>query len=378
MSTDLQQYSIKNQQDAIRRYAAGRGMEIVRTYADGGKSGVSIARRNALKQLIDDVKTNRADFDVIVVYDISRWGRFQDIDESAYYEYICRQAGIEVQYCAEPFSNDGSTLSAIIKGVKRMMAAEYSRELSVKVFAGQRRLIQLGYRLAGPAGFGLRRSTVNEFNVPCRTLARGEQKRLKTERIILVPGPREEIETVRWMYELFCAGKQPTEISRVLNQAGIKSDYGRPWTAWTVGQVLKNEKYIGNNVWNRQTGRMGSTLRWNPQSEWVRYDGAFAPVVDRKLFDAANVLRQWRKDRFTSVQMLKELKRLLDTHGKLTQDMITADPLAPCPAFYIKRFGSLRHAYSLVGFHGHSRRGVRGSEPIKAVIGSGAEYCAMG
>ncbi|MEO6246527.1 MAG: hypothetical protein ABIQ12_13930 [Opitutaceae bacterium] len=27
-------------------------------------------------------------------YDVSRWGRFQDADESGYYEYICKRAGI--------------------------------------------------------------------------------------------------------------------------------------------------------------------------------------------------------------------------------------------------------------------------------------------
>ncbi len=77
-----------------------------------------------------------ADYHAILVYDISRWGRFQDADESAYYEYICRRADIQVQYCAEQFENDGSPVATIVKGVKRAMAGEYSRELSVKVFAG--------------------------------------------------------------------------------------------------------------------------------------------------------------------------------------------------------------------------------------------------
>ena len=113
--------------------------------------------RDALKQLIDDVETGTADFTTILVYDVSRWGRFQDADESAYYEYICKRAGISVQYCAEQFENDGSPVSTIVKGVKRAMAGEYSRELSAKVFAGQCRLIELGFRQGGPPGYGLRR-----------------------------------------------------------------------------------------------------------------------------------------------------------------------------------------------------------------------------
>ena len=109
-----------------------------------------------LQQLIRDVESGAADFTLVLVYDVSRWGRFQDADESAYYEYICRRAGIQVTYCAEQFENDGSPVSTIVKGVKRAMAGEYSRELSSKVFAGQCRLIEMGYRQGGPAGFGLR------------------------------------------------------------------------------------------------------------------------------------------------------------------------------------------------------------------------------
>lgn len=93
MSTEHQRYSTENQADAIRKYAAQRGLQIVRTYADEGKSGLRLDGRHALQQLIDDVEKRNADFGTILVYDVSRWGRFQDADESAYYEYICKRAG---------------------------------------------------------------------------------------------------------------------------------------------------------------------------------------------------------------------------------------------------------------------------------------------
>ena len=133
MSTDHQKYSTQNQSDAIRRYAAARSIDIVRTYADQGKSGLSLDGRDALKRLIDDVESGQADFQTILVYDVSRWGRFQDADESAYYEFICRERGINIHYCAEQFDNDGSLPSNVMKSIKRVMAGEYSRELSSKV-----------------------------------------------------------------------------------------------------------------------------------------------------------------------------------------------------------------------------------------------------
>ncbi|MEL6315534.1 MAG: recombinase family protein, partial [Pseudomonadota bacterium] len=111
MSTEHQNYSTENQSDAIAHYAVQRGIEIVRTYSDEGKSGLRIHGRDGLKQLIDDIQSSRADYEVVLVYDISRWGRFQDADESAYYEYICKRAGISVIYCTEQFENDGSPVS---------------------------------------------------------------------------------------------------------------------------------------------------------------------------------------------------------------------------------------------------------------------------
>lgn len=100
--------------------------------------GVNDDHFQSFEQLIEDVQAGVADFSTILVYEISRWGRFQDADESAYYEYICKRAGTSVRYCAEQFENDGSPVSAIVKGVKRAMAGEYSRELSVSSFSVSR------------------------------------------------------------------------------------------------------------------------------------------------------------------------------------------------------------------------------------------------
>lgn len=118
MSTDHQRYSTQNQAAAIAVYAAQHDLIIVRTYADEGRSGFRIQRREGLIELIDDVRSERADFDHILVYDVSRWGRFQDVDESAYYEFTCRQAGMKVCYCAEEFDNDGSVIASIVKNLK--------------------------------------------------------------------------------------------------------------------------------------------------------------------------------------------------------------------------------------------------------------------
>ena len=291
MSTDHQKYSTENQADAIKHYAEARGIEIVCTYADEGKSGLSVDGRDAFKRLIADVVEGRADFEMILVYDVSRWGRFQDTDESAYYEYICKRAGVRVQYCAEQFENDGSPIAAIIKGVKSAMAGEYSRELSVKVFAGQGRLIEKGYRQGGPAGFGLRRTLIDEHGAIKGCLERGEQKSLQTDRVILTLGPAEEVDLVREIYRAFVhQGYSESEIAADLNRRGISTDLGRPWTRGTVHQILINEKYVGDNVWNRRSFKLKKKRVRNDPGMWIRAQDAFAAVIERELFEAARTI----------------------------------------------------------------------------------------
>jgi DNA invertase Pin-like site-specific DNA recombinase len=351
MSTDHQKYSTENQSEAIQQYAARRGLAIVRTYADEGKSGLGLCGRDALKQLIADVQNGTADFTTILVYDVSRWGRFQDADESAYYEYICKRAGISVQYCAEQFENDGSPVSTIVKGVKRAMAGEYSRELSVKVFAGQCRLIELGYRQGGPPGYGLRRRLIDQNGEMKADLARGEQKSIQTDRVVLVPGPEEEQKTVRWIYRAFVEDdKRESEIAELLNARGIRSDLGREWTRGTVHQILINEKYIGNNVWNRASFKLKRKRVHNSPDMWIRADGVFEPIVECQLFDAAQVIIRQRSHRFSNDEMLDILRRLLETNGYLSGLIIDEVDGAPSSTAYSSRFGSLLRAYELVGF----------------------------
>ena len=288
MSTEHQKYSTENQAEAIAAYAARRGFEIVRTYEDAGKSGLRMDGRAGLQKLIADVRSGSTDFNAILVYDVSRWGRFQDSDESAYYEFICREAGLAVHYCAEQFENDGSLSATVIKSMKRAMAGEYSRELSAKVFAGQCRLITLGYRQGGPAGYGLRRQLIDEHGAPKGLLERGEQKSLQTDRVVLTPGPPEEVEVVRRLYRLFVLQQRSeAEIAAQLNAEGLRTDLGHPWTRATVHQVLTNEKYIGNNIYNRRSFKLKAKRVTNTPDMWVRKDGAFEGIVDADFFDAA-------------------------------------------------------------------------------------------
>ena len=351
MSTEHQQYSTENQADKIREYAARLGIEIVKTYADAGKSGLRIDGRAALQQLISDVQTGAADFQVILVYDVSRWGRFQDADESAYYEYICKRKGILVTYVAEQFENDGSPVSTIVKGVKRAMAGEYSRELSAKVFAGQCRLIELGYRQGGPAGYGLRRILIDQQGSIKTELTRGEHKSLQTDRVILMPGPEDEQRIVNLIYQWFISeGVSESGIAGRLNGMKVHTDLDREWTRTTVQEVLTNEKYIGNNVYNRISFKLKKTRVVNPPEMWIRKEGAFDPIVLPEMFYTAQGIMRERARRYTDEELIERLRELYQKHGYLSGLIINETEGMPSAAIYAHRFDSLIRAYQRVGY----------------------------
>ena len=351
MSTEHQKYSTDNQAAEIRAYAERRGFEIVRTYADEGKSGLRIDGRASLQQLFSDIDSGNTDFEAILVYDVSRWGRFQDPDEAAHYELRCKRAGITIHYCAEQFENDGTIGSSIIKTVKRAMAGEYSRELSVKVFAGQCRLISLGYRQGGAPGFGLRRMLVDERGQQKGLLDRGEHKSIATDRVVLVRGPEEEVTTVREIYRQFVeGGKSERQIADMLNAKSILSDLGRAWTRGAVHQILINDKYAGHNVWGRTSFKLKARHVRNDPSEWIRHDQAFPSLISQALFDQARLIIEERSKRLTDDEMLALLADILKKNGYLSGLIIDESEVGPSSSAYQARFGSLLRVYSLVGF----------------------------
>ncbi len=351
MSTEHQQYSTDNQSDVIIEYAKKNGMEIIKTYADEGKSGLNIKGRPSLQQMLTDVTSGKADYEVILVYDVSRFGRFQNPDEAAHYEYTYKKHNVRIEYCAEMFENDGSLASMIIKNIKRGMAGEYSRELSDKVFHGQCRLIKMGYRQGGMAGFGLRRMLVDITGVPQRVLKLGEKKSLQTERVVLVKGPDDEVDTVSWIYDQFLIhGRKESQIAADLNKNEIKTDLGRFWNRGTVNQILTNEKYIGNNVFNRQSFKLKKERVKNPPEKWIRNDEAFPALVEREVFYKVQGIILERSRRYSSDEMISLLEELYKRKGYLSGIIIDQCDHLPSSSIYKSRFGSLLKAYTLVGF----------------------------
>lgn len=139
--------------------------------------------------------------------------------------------------------------------------------------------------------YGLRRVLIDENRTAKGELARGDRKSLQTDRVVLVPGPSGEVDVIRRMYRMFVEeGRPEREIAAALNEDGLLTDLGRPWTRASVHQVLTNEKYIGNNVYNKVSFKLKQRRVVNAREMWIRAEGAYPSIVDRALFERARAI----------------------------------------------------------------------------------------
>ncbi|MEC5652903.1 recombinase family protein [Enterobacter bugandensis] len=352
MSTDRQQYSLHNQSEYIKDYAEKNNMEIAYTYDDAGKSGVSIIGRHSLQQLLSDVEQKKIDIQAVLFYDVSRFGRFQNSDEAAYYSFLFERNGVDLIYCSEPIpTKDFPLESSVILNIKRSSAAYHSRNLSEKVFIGQVNLIKLGYHQGGMAGYGLRRLLVDENGIAKEILGFRKRKSIQTDRVILIPGPKNEIKIVNSIYDLFIDDNMPEFIiAERLNEQNIPAENGTLWTRAKIHQILTNEKYIGNNIYNKTSSKLKSRLVKNPKNEWVRCDKAYKPIISKKKYNKAQEIIQLRSVHLTNEELLEKLKQKLESNGKLSGFIIDEDDTGPSSSVYRTRFGGLLRAYTLIGY----------------------------
>ncbi|MGA6472626.1 recombinase family protein [Escherichia coli] len=352
MSTDHQQYSLHNQSEYIKDYAEKNNMEIAYTYDDAGKSGVSIIGRHSLQQLLSDVEQKKIDIQAVLFYDVSRFGRFQNSDEAAYYSFLFERNGVDLIYCSEPIpTKDFPLESSVILNIKRSSAAYHSRNLSEKVFIGQANLIKLGYHQGGMAGYGLRRLLVDENGIAKEILGFRKRKSIQTDRVILIPGPKNEIKIVNSIYDLFIDDNMPEFIiAERLNEQNIPAENGTLWTRAKIHQILTNEKYIGNNIYNKTSSKLKSRLVKNQKNEWVRCDKAYKPIISKKKYNKAQEIIQLRSVHLTNEELLEKLKQKLESNGKLSGFIIDEDDTGPSSSVYRTRFGGLLRAYTLIGY----------------------------
>jgi DNA invertase Pin-like site-specific DNA recombinase len=349
MSTDAQELSPAVQKQALNDYATRAALEVVESYEDDGRTGLTIKDRPQMRRLLADVGSRACGFDHVLVYDVSRWGRFQDTDASAYYEYHCRLHGVHVIYVKEPFENDSSPITALVKNLKRMMAAEYSRELKIKTRAGQELAMQRGFQMGRLPCIGFRRMSAPSDGSKGRELQYGERKPMLTDRVRWVLGPPDEVELVRRIFRMYTETNITIKgLVALLAREGARDSSGKAFTHQVLRSLLRCEAFAGAFVWGRREDRTG-LIRRDGDDGYTRVKDVIEPIVERRVWELAQHKRRLGQcARRSREQALSDLKAALAKNPWLA---LTDLPGAGCPTevVYRRYFGSFRTALRLAG-----------------------------
>lgn len=295
-STDMQEASIPEQKKSIQEYALKNGLEIIRWFDDEGRSGRNAEERPAFMSMIDYVRISPNNFKYVLVYDCSRWGRFENPKEATYWEVMIEKRGKKVKYVTEGYVNDDSIGAYVTKVVKDSEASEFSKKLSKVSFRGHRHYAELGYQVGGSAKYGYKRLLVDEHGNPVEILEDREHKHLKTQHVKLVKGDPLEVATVQRIYELYAnKGYGITKIVDILNSENLPSPKKKPqaltkgWGKSSVWYILHDETYIGWMVWNRHVYKNihekdKNWGRYKPQTEWIICKNAHEALVSEEVY----------------------------------------------------------------------------------------------
>jgi DNA invertase Pin-like site-specific DNA recombinase len=354
-------------------------MEIIAEFIDRGKTGLITEGRDAFKQMLRDVQDGKYDFDYVLVLDVTRWGRYQNTNISAYYDGLCAMNGKQVIYTSVGFNSETDLLHSLRINIDRYQAANYSRELSTKVFKGCAKIASQGFRAGGMPPYAFHRLLLDEQRHPVQILDPGQRKSIQNQRVTLIPGQPEQIAIVKRIFRAFVQHKKsPKQIAGMLNGEGIPSPGSSAWTLQAVRSILTNELYIGTMVYNKTTQRLKSPSRVNPPGEWIRAEGAFPAIIERKVFETAQGIivkaEEARTLRYSNKDMLNRLLALFDRYGTVRNPLIAHEEGMVSSATYAHHFGTLTAAYQSLFPDIIATRRSEVTETLKTAVPEIAEF----
>ncbi len=223
---DAQENSFQSQQEYFTEYIQRHsGWVFAGMYADDGISGLSIRKRDDFNRMVADALDGK--IDLILTKSLSRFAR-NTVDALTAIRSL-KAAGVAVYFQKENINTMDNTGEFLIT-LMSSFAEEESRSISENVtWAVRHRYAQGIYHLPGLL-LGYQRSQDGEIQVD-------------------EAGAR----VVRFIYLLALAGKSSTDICRILMDYGIPSPgQGHRWEPHTVRSILKNEKYMGDAILQKE------------------------------------------------------------------------------------------------------------------------------
>jgi DNA invertase Pin-like site-specific DNA recombinase len=343
---ERQENSIPIQREQVREWAKKNGVEIIQEFEDAGKSGLNAEGRPAFNEMMDQWVKQKRDFQYVLCLDVSRFGRFQDIDLSAQYSAECKRHGKQVVYTTIGKPRENDPLYPVYVQFERFRAAQYSKELSDKVWRGCMKIAEQGYWAGGAPPYGLQRLLLDESREPLHVLEPGQRKGIQNQRVTLVVGDPAEVAVIQRIFHEFVELRYSEyRIAEGLNSDGVPSPANQRWSAGMVVERLQNEKYAGTMIYNQTSQKLKTPRQTNASEHWVRTPGAFEGIVSYELFARAQQLFAERRRKYQSDEMLAQLKRLYQQYGLFCSSLLRTLECAPAPATFAHRFGGLDLAF---------------------------------
>jgi len=302
MSTSMQERSPAEQQAAIEAHCRKNGITLLRVYADLGISGDDTRRRPQFRQMIADGAAGK--FDRIVVFDRSRFGRFDSIDFGKWVSPL-RDAGVALETLDRGIEDWEDLGGRILSMVEQEGKHSLLRDLSRTIVRSKTRKALENNGYSGPTPYGYSR----------RVKVEG---RYHISELVIDPQKSQVVKRIFTMYA--AAGGSLHNIADALNADGIPSPRGRQlWRKNTIQRILLNEVYRGDAVWGRrQTGKYSA----RQGSEIVgRRRGAKVERVDPIVHpDAVPAI--------VSRELYERVQRLMKERAKATRPQAAVRPLS--------------------------------------------------
>ena len=233
-SDNQSEHSIEYQRAAIESYCKRNGLTILNEYIDEGFSATT-DKRPAFQKMIEDSK-NHPNWDMILVFDLNR--AFRNIRDSITYKQELLDRGIRIVSVTESFteSSEGDLLAAIVDA----MNAQYSKDNAKRTFAG----LSVNAKNATHCG-----------GVPPLGYDVGTNGKLVINEA--------EAAIVREIFSLYKLGYSYKKMADYLNEKGVTTKAGKPFTKNSFYNILTQEKYIGTYRWNLRTAKKSKGQRNN-------------------------------------------------------------------------------------------------------------------
>lgn len=253
--------SIEAQLEEIKRFASEKGYEIVAVYTDRAQSA-STDERPQFQKMVEDAKKGL--FDAVIVHKVDRFSR--NMYDAVVYKALLKKHSVELLSVSEAIGDDPS--GELIFHITTSVADWYRKNLANEILTKTKYVAAKGYHVGGkpPFGYGLEE-------------VKDEQGKIRKRYVI----NEEEAKVVREIFELAAQGLSLAKIAHILNDKGYRTRRGNIWTARSIYEILRNEKYKGTMVWCKGTKRNYHAKR----TDTLYVDGVIPAIVSPELWEKA-------------------------------------------------------------------------------------------